>query len=73
MIGFNRRFDTSFRDVHRRVQAGEIGQLDQLTIISRDPAPSPAAYIATSGGLFRDMTIHDFDFARFILGDVVSV
>lgn len=73
VVGFNRRFDPSFRDVRRRVVAGQIGRLEQLTIISRDPAPSPAAYIATSGGLFRDMTIHDFDLARFFLGDVVSV
>ena len=56
-----------------RVEAGEIGTLEQLTIISRDPAPPPAAYVATSGGLFRDMTIHDFDMARFFLGDVVEV
>ena len=55
------------------MQAGEIGTLEQLTIISRDPAPPPAAYVATSGGLFRDMTIHDFDMARFFLGDVVEV
>ena len=54
-------------------QAGEIGTLEQLTIISRDPAPPPAGYVATSGGLFRDMTIHDFDMARFFLGDVVEV
>ena len=55
------------------MQAGEIGTLEQLTIISRDPAPPPAGYVATSGGLFRDMTIHDFDMARFFLGDVVEV
>lgn len=73
MVGFNRRFDPSFRAVHDRVEAGEIGRLEQLTIISRDPAPSPAAYLETSGGLFRDMTIHDFDMARFFLGDVVEV
>jgi myo-inositol 2-dehydrogenase / D-chiro-inositol 1-dehydrogenase len=73
MVGFNRRFDPSFRAVHDRVGAGEIGRLEQLTIISRDPAPSPAAYLETSGGLFRDMTIHDFDMARFFLGDVVEV
>jgi myo-inositol 2-dehydrogenase/D-chiro-inositol 1-dehydrogenase len=73
MIGFNRRFDPSFRDIRTRVAAGEIGPLEQLTIISRDPAPAPAGYIAASGGLFRDMTIHDFDMARFFLGDVVEV
>jgi myo-inositol 2-dehydrogenase / D-chiro-inositol 1-dehydrogenase len=73
MVGFNRRFDPSFGAVRSRVAAGDIGQLEQLTIISRDPAPSPAAYLATSGGLFRDMTIHDFDMARFFLGEVVEV
>ncbi len=57
MVGFNRRFDPSFRDIRTRVEAGEVGPLEQLTIISRDPAPPPAAYVATSGGLFRDMTI----------------
>lgn len=73
MVGFNRRFDPSFRDIRTRVEAGEVGPLEQLTIISRDPAPPPAAYVATSGGLFRDMTIHDFDMARYFLGEVVEV
>ena len=73
MVGFNRRFDPSFADIRARVGAGEIGGLEQLVIISRDPAPPPAAYVATSGGLFRDMTIHDFDMARFFLGEVVAV
>ena len=73
MIGFNRRFDPSFVEIRNRVASGEIGQLEQLIITSRDPAPAPAAYIATSGGLFRDMTIHDFDMARFFLGDIVEV
>jgi myo-inositol 2-dehydrogenase/D-chiro-inositol 1-dehydrogenase len=73
MLGFNRRFDPSFRDVRTRVAAGEIGTLEQLVIVSRDPAPPPAGYVATSGGLFRDMTIHDFDMARYFLGEVVEV
>jgi myo-inositol 2-dehydrogenase / D-chiro-inositol 1-dehydrogenase len=73
MVGFNRRFDPSFRDIRARVAAGEIGALEQLVIISRDPAPPPAGYVSTSGGLFRDMTIHDFDMARFFVGDVVEV
>ena len=73
MVGFNRRFDPSFADIRARVAAGEIGNLEQLVIISRDPAPPPAAYVVTSGGLFRDMTIHDFDMARFFLGEVVEV
>ncbi|KXP06563.1 inositol 2-dehydrogenase [Tsukamurella pseudospumae] len=73
MLGFNRRFDPSFGEVRRRVAAGEIGQLEQLTIISRDPTPPPAEYVAVSGGLFRDMMIHDLDMARFFLGEVVAV
>ncbi len=73
MVGFNRRFDPSFAEMRNRVADGEIGRLEQLVITSRDPAPAPAAYIATSGGLFRDMTIHDFDMARFFLGEVVEV
>ena len=73
MIGFNRRFDPSFRALHDRLEAGEIGALEQVVITSRDPAPPPASYIAGSGGLFRDMTIHDFDMARFLAGDIVEV
>jgi myo-inositol 2-dehydrogenase / D-chiro-inositol 1-dehydrogenase len=73
MIGFNRRFDPSFREVHERIAAGDIGRLEQLTIVSRDPAPASRDYLAASGGLFRDMTIHDFDLARFYLGEVVDV
>ena len=72
-VGFNRRFDPSFASVRERVAAGEIGTLEQLTIISRDPAPPPAAYVRLSGGIFRDMTIHDFDMARFFLPDIVEV
>ncbi|GAA4553221.1 inositol 2-dehydrogenase [Pseudonocardia xishanensis] len=68
MLGFNRRFDPSFREIRERVAAGEIGALEQVVIISRDPAPPPPGYVGTSGGLFRDMTIHDFDMARFVLG-----
>ncbi len=73
MIGFNRRFDPSFRAVRDRIQSGEIGKLEQLIITSRDPAPPPPAYVKGSGGLFRDMTIHDFDMARYLAGDVVEV
>ena len=73
MIGFNRRFDPSFRALRDRVLAGEIGRLEQLVITSRDPAPPPVGYIAGSGGLFRDMTIHDFDMARYLAGDIVEV
>ncbi|GAA4393192.1 inositol 2-dehydrogenase [Tsukamurella soli] len=73
MLGFNRRFDPSFADIRARVGAGEIGGLEQLVIISRDPAAPPISYIEASGGLFRDMMIHDLDLARFFLGDVVEV
>lgn len=73
MIGFNRRFDPTFADIHARVAAGEIGELQQFTVISRDPAAPPAGYVAGSGGIFRDMTIHDFDMVRHFLGDIVEV
>lgn len=73
MVGFNRRFDPGFAEIRRRVAAGEIGPLEQLTIVSRDPAPPPPAYIAQSGGIFRDMTIHDFDMVRFMIGEIAEV
>ena len=69
MVGFNRRFDPSFAALRRRLAAGEIGRLETLTITSRDPSPPPATYAAQSGGVFRDMTIHDLDMARFLLGE----
>jgi len=69
MIGFNRRFDPSFATLRRRIGDGEVGQVELVTIISRDPAPPPVSYIARSGGLFRDMMIHDLDMARFLLGE----
>ncbi|MFT4306056.1 MAG: inositol 2-dehydrogenase [Microbacterium sp.] len=72
-LGFNRRFDPAFASVRARVAAGEIGELEQLSIVSRDPAAPPAAYVAVSGGIFRDMTIHDFDMARFFLPEIVEV
>ncbi len=67
-IGFNRRFDAGHRRVREAVAQGEIGQPHLLHIISRDPAPPPIAYVKVSGGMFLDMTIHDFDMARFLLG-----
>ncbi|WP_428377562.1 inositol 2-dehydrogenase [Lichenicoccus sp.] len=73
MIGFNRRFDPSFAALRRRAHAGEIGRIEQVVITSRDPGPPPIAYIKGSGGLFRDMTIHDFDMARSLVGDIVEV
>ncbi len=71
-LGFNRRFDPSFRRVRQAVEQGEIGGLQQLHITSRDPAPPPIEYIPGSGGLFLDMTIHDFDMARFLTGSEVD-
>ncbi len=74
MIGFNRRFDTHFAQVRERIDAGEIGKVELVQITSRDPGPPPIDYIKRSGGLFRDMMIHDFDMARFLLNDeIVSV
>ena len=74
MIGFNRRFDPSFAALKAAADAGEIGKSELLSITSFDPAPPPVAYIKVSGGLFRDMMIHDFDMANFIIGEApVSV
>ena len=69
MTGFNRRFDTNFANLQARIAGGEIGDVEMVTILSRDPAPPPIDYIKTSGGIFRDMMIHDFDMARFLLGE----
>jgi myo-inositol 2-dehydrogenase / D-chiro-inositol 1-dehydrogenase len=69
MVGFNRRFDPSFAALKEKIASGGIGRLELLSITSRDPGPPPASYIGVSGGLFRDMTIHDFDMARFLLGE----
>jgi myo-inositol 2-dehydrogenase / D-chiro-inositol 1-dehydrogenase len=68
-MGFNRRFDAGHAALKKAIEAGEIGNLEQLTITSRDPYPPPLDYIPNSGGLFRDMMIHDFDMARWILGE----
>src|SRR5215472_1479349 len=73
MMGFNRRFDPSFQALRDRLQRGDIGRLELLVITSRDPAPPPLAYIRSSGGLLRDMTIHDFDMARYLVGDIIQV
>ena len=69
MIGFNRRFDPNFREAQARIAAGVIGEVEMVSITSRDPGPPPVTYISRSGGLFRDMTIHDFDMAAFLLGE----
>jgi myo-inositol 2-dehydrogenase/D-chiro-inositol 1-dehydrogenase len=72
MVAFNRRFDPSFSLLQQRLASGEVGDVELLSIISKDPAPPPVDYIKVSGGLFRDMTIHDFDMARFLLAEEVS-
>ncbi len=71
-VGFNRRFDANFRRVRRAIESGEIGEPSLLHIVSRDPAPPPIEYVKTSGGMFLDMTIHDFDMARFLIGAEVE-
>ncbi len=74
MIGFNRRFDPNFGALKAALNNGEIGKAELLSITSFDPAPPPVSYIKVSGGLFRDMMIHDFDMANFIMGEApVSV
>jgi len=72
MVGFNRRFDPHFMAVRAAIDAGEIGDVEMVTIISRDPGAPPIDYIKRSGGIFRDMTIHDFDMARFLLGEEID-
>ena len=72
MLGFVRRFDSGHAGVRQAIESGRIGELHQVVITSRDPGMAPDAYIEVSGGIFRDMTIHDFDMARFILGEEVA-
>lgn len=69
LAGFNRRFDPNFAALRKRLRDGAIGPVELLSITSRDPAPPPISYIKSSGGLFRDMMIHDFDMARFLMGE----
>lgn len=71
-VGFNRRFDANFARVRQAVASGEIGTPHLMHIVSRDPAPPPISYVKVSGGIFLDMTIHDFDMARFLIGDEVE-
>ena len=71
-VGFNRRFDPNFRRVRELVASGELGEPHILRITSRDPAPPPMAYVQVSGGIFMDMTIHDFDMARYLMGSEVQ-
>ena len=69
LMGFNRRFDPSFAALRRGIDAGAIGTVELVQITSRDPGPPPLDYVRVSGGLFRDMMIHDLDMARFLLGE----
>lgn len=69
MIGFNRRFDPQFAGIKQAIDDGKVGEVELVQITSRDPGPPPYEYIKVSGGIFRDMTIHDFDMARFLLGE----
>jgi myo-inositol 2-dehydrogenase/D-chiro-inositol 1-dehydrogenase len=69
MVGFNRRFDPHFRAVRRAIDDGTVGEVEMVNIVSRDPGAPPVDYIRRSGGIFRDMTIHDFDMARWLLGE----
>jgi len=71
-VGFNRRFDASFRNVREAIEEGKIGEVHLLHITSRDPAPPPISFIESSGGMFLDLTIHDFDMARYLTGSEVE-
>jgi myo-inositol 2-dehydrogenase/D-chiro-inositol 1-dehydrogenase len=71
-VGFNRRFDANYQRVRQAVENGEIGEPHLMHIISRDPGPPPIEYVKVSGGIFLDMTIHDFDMARFLIGSEVE-
>jgi myo-inositol 2-dehydrogenase/D-chiro-inositol 1-dehydrogenase len=71
-VGFNRRFDPNFQRVQEIIASGDIGEPQILRITSRDPSPPPIEYIKVSGGIFLDMTIHDFDMARFLIGSEVN-
>src|SRR5438270_2433665 len=72
MVGFNRRFDQNFSKVREMVSSGKIGNPQVLRISSRDPAPPPENYLRSSGGMFLDMTIHDFDMCRYLVGSEVT-
>ena len=68
-LAFNRRFDPNFRALKQKLASGAVGALETLHITSHDPSPPPAGYIPVSGGIFKDMAIHDFDMARWLLGE----
>jgi myo-inositol 2-dehydrogenase / D-chiro-inositol 1-dehydrogenase len=72
LMGFNRRFDPTFKSLRDRLRNGELGELESVKITSRDPSPPPPAYVKVSGGIFRDMMIHDLDMARYLVGATSS-
>ena len=72
LLAFNRRFDPNFQALKARLDSGAVGALESVQITSNDPSPPPPAYVAVSGGLFKDMAIHDFDMARWLLGEEPS-
>lgn len=72
MLGFQRRYDPNFRSVRERIASGVSGSLEQLIMTTRDPSPPPVEYVKRSGGMFRDQAIHDFDMARYLLGEEVA-
>jgi myo-inositol 2-dehydrogenase / D-chiro-inositol 1-dehydrogenase len=72
-IGFQRRFDSGYAEARRKLDDGAIGRIDQFRSVGRDPGPPPREYLARSGGLFLDQAIHEFDIARFLVGDVTEV
>lgn len=72
LLGFNRRFDPNFSSLRSRLQRDEVGTLETLHIISHDPSPPSPAYARTSGGIFKDMSIHDFDMARWVLDEEIE-
>lgn len=73
MVGFQRRFDPDFMALKAAIDGGAIGDVEMITLTSRDPGAPPPEYIKRSGGIFRDMTIHDFDVARWLLGEEVTM
>jgi len=72
-IGFQRRFDPGYAEMRERISRGEVGSIDQFRSVGRDPAPPPLEYLRISGGIFFDQALHEFDIARFLVGEVVEV
>jgi myo-inositol 2-dehydrogenase/D-chiro-inositol 1-dehydrogenase len=72
LVAFNRRFDPHFRELKARLDAGAVGRVESVNITNHDPASPPADFVPRSGGLFKDFTIHDFDMARWLLGEEPS-